>query len=158
MFGVAIANGNPLQAAPSLHDSHLCLLPSGPLFALVVSGRLAGVHTQLDMHGTPSSTSRSRERGKRDRAGIGLSGATQDFKQAARDLGRQCCLRAEMPAAVYVRVYTMIPRCAKPQGSRGQELRATESNVAAAEIGSRKTCRRRSNNGWQILLFLAGDR
>ena len=154
MFGVAIAKGNPLQAAPSLHNSHLCILSSGPVFALVFSGRLAGVNTQLDVHGIPCSTSRSRKRGKRDRAGGGLSGATQDFKQAARDSGRPCCLRAEMPAAVYVRVHTLIPRCAKPQGSRGQELRAGESNVAAAEIGSRKISRRPANNCWQIRLFL----
>ena len=108
------------------------------LFALVVSSRLAGVSTQVDVHGILCSTSRSRERGKRDRAGGGLSGATQDFKQAARDSGRPCCLRAEMPAAVYVRVHTLIQRCAKPHGSRRQELRAGESNVAAAEIDSSK--------------------
>ena len=158
MFGVTVAKGNPLQAAPSLHNSHLCILSSGTLFALVVSDRLAGVNTQLDMHGMPCSTSRSKERGKQDRAGSGPSGATQDFKQAARDSGRPCCLRSEMPAVLYGRVHTLIPRCAKPQGSRGQELRAGESNVAAAEIGSRKISRRPANNGWQIRLFLAGDR
>jgi hypothetical protein len=154
LFGVAVAKGNPLQAAPSLHNSHLWFLSSRRLFASVVSGRLAGVSTQLDVHGMPCSTSRSRKRGKRDRAGGGLSGATQDFKQAARDSGRPCCLRAEMPAAAFIRVHTLIPRCAKPQGSRRQELRAGESNVAAAEIGSRKSLDGRQIMAGRYAFFL----
>ena len=81
-------NSESLRHPLPLPDSRICLLSSRHLFAFVACGRLAGVHTQVDMSRLAGSKSKSSQRGKRDHAVSGLSKATQDFEQAARAVVR----------------------------------------------------------------------